>query len=76
MNKLYPIIEQHFSIFSRRCCFCNKLFRFKGFKIKEYNKFVNRPFFSHCCSKCTQTEDDVLNKIRQINKMGDENYEI
>lgn len=76
MNKLYPIIKQHFSISYRRCYFCNKIFRFKGFKIKEYNKLTNRSFFSHCCTKCAQTEDDVLYRIQEINKIGEENYEI
>lgn len=76
MRKLYPIIQKDFSIFSRRCIFCNKLFRFKGFKIQEYNKFVNRLFFSYCCHKCSNSEEEVLNKINKINKMGEDNYEI
>lgn len=69
-------ITTHSSIFSRRCSFCNKLFRFKGFKVEEFNKFANRPFFSYCCNKCANSTDEVFDKIKEIKRIGEENYEI
>lgn len=66
MKIKYPIIDKSYNILKRECCFCNREYRFGGFKIKEYNKFTNMIFYSYCCNKCANNKDEVMIKIDEI----------
>lgn len=63
----YPIIIQNnYNYFSvKSCCFCNKKYRFGGFKIKEFNTTIRRIFFSYCCKECAKNKEDVNNRIEK-----------
>lgn len=62
----YPIVEKSYNILKRECCFCDRKYRFGGFKIKEYNKFTNMIFYSYCCNKCASNKGEVRIKIHEL----------
>lgn len=65
----FPIeIHNNYNYLSvKKCCFCDKKYRFGGFKIKEFNTTIRRDFFSYCCNDCAKNKKDINNIIERRN---------